>query len=54
MAKTKVQKRNEAKKNAEALKAKKKTDRLQKGNIASQNSGKAVKGRSAIPQSKKK
>ncbi len=53
MAKTKVQKRTEAKKNAEALKAKKKALRMQKAG-ASSNNGNAKKGRSAIPQSKKR
>jgi len=51
MAKTKTQKRNEAKKNAEALKAKKKALRNVKPGASSSN---GKKGRSVVPQSKKR
>lgn len=52
--KSKTQKRKEAKKNAEALKAKKKALRTAKGNAASQMGQKGKKGRSSVGQSKKK
>ena len=51
--KTKSEKRNEARKNAEALKAKRKANREAKSStMASNTLGR--KGKSAIPQSKKK
>jgi len=51
--KSKVQKKNEARKKAEALKAKKKAirDTNNKGSMATKP---GVKGKSAIPQAKKK
>jgi hypothetical protein len=53
MAQTKTEKRNQAKKVAEQIAAKKKAERMAKGNVPlSQNS--KVKGKSAIPQTKKK
>lgn len=51
--KSKLQKKNEARKTAEALKAKKKAVRMTKnsGSVAAKP---GVKGKSSIPQSKKK
>ena len=49
---SKTQKRNDARKKAEALKAKKKAVRASKANIVS--STKPGKGKSLVPQSKKK
>ena len=51
--KTKSQKRSEAKKNAEALKAQKKAIRTSKMNTMSMSSN-SKKGKSSIPQSKGK
>lgn len=51
--KTKAQKRNEAKKTAEALKAKRKMIRDARTNAGSSFSS-GVKGKSSVPQSKKK
>ena len=52
MATNKAQKRNAARKTAEALKAKKKALRMSKGAMATSMPGK--KGKSAVPQAKKK
>ena len=52
--KTKAQKRNEAKKTAEALKAKKKMIRDARSNAGFSASTTGVKGKSSVPQSKKK
>ena len=51
--KTKAQKRTEAKKNAELLKAKRKAERMGKSNVAMASSS-AKKGKSIVPQKKKK
>ena len=52
--KTKAQKRTEAKKNAEALKAKRKTERDARTKGAMPQASNGKKGKSLIPQSKKK
>ena len=50
--KTKAQKRNEARKNAEALKAKKKA--IRDARPKTDNAPRTKKGKSVVPQSKKK
>lgn len=51
--KTKAQKRTEAKKNAEAVKAQKKAARTSKMSVSMPQAG-SKKGKSMVPQAKKK
>ena len=52
--KTKAQKRNEARANAEKLKAAKKAARMSSGSAATAVAAKGMKGKSLVPSAKKK
>ena len=52
--KTKAQKRNEARANAEKLKAAKKAVRMSSGSTATAVAPKGMKGKSLVPSSKKR